>query len=275
MAMQGRVRAAAVLAFVAQATIASAQSADTVSSQRLFTPADFLLAGAVAAGAVIAHPLDDYFARRLQDSSTQSNRKLHNLALFVRTTAAPGSYIIGTTMYLVGRVSKEEHLESLGLHGTEALLVGEGVGGVLKGLFGRQRPFVQPRDPNSFEFLRGFGHGDDYRSFPSGHSVAAFAAAAAVTSETSAWFPHAKWEVGTVMFGGAALTGISRMYDNRHWASDVIIGAGIGTFAGLKVVRYHRTHPGNAVDRVFITASLVPSDNGGHALQWSLAPRPR
>ena len=273
--MRGMGRVVTGILVVLQSMTARAQAPDTVSSQRLFTPADFLLAGAVAAGAVIAHPLDDYFARRLQDSSTQSNRKLHNLATFVRTTAAPGSYIIGTTMYLVGRVSKEEHLQSLGLHGTEALLVGEGVGGVLKGLLGRQRPFVQPRDPNSFQFLRGFGHGDEYRSFPSGHSVAAFAAAAAVTSETSTWFPRAKWEVGAAMFGGAALTGISRMYDNRHWASDVIIGAGIGTFAGLKVVRYHRTHPGNAVDRLFVSASLVPTANGGHTLEWSLTPRPR
>jgi hypothetical protein len=43
------------------------------------------------------------------------------------------------------------------------------------------------------------------------------------------------------MYGGAALVGLSRMYNNRHWASDVITGAAIGTFAGTKVVRYHHT----------------------------------
>jgi membrane-associated phospholipid phosphatase len=74
------------------------------------------------------------------------------------------------------------------------------------------------------------------------------------------------------MYGGAALVGVSRMYNNRHWASDVIVGAGIGTFAGLKVVRFNRSHAGNRVDRVFLAGSLVPEPDGGHALHLSLVP---
>jgi membrane-associated phospholipid phosphatase len=56
------------------------------------------------------------------------------------------------------------------------------------------------------------------------------------------------------------MVGLSRMYNNRHWASDVIMGAAIGTFAGTKVVRYHRTHPTNQLDRWLLRASLSPSD---------------
>ena len=74
------------------------------------------------------------------------------------------------------------------------------------------------------------------------------------------------------MYGGAALAGVSRMYDNRHWATDVLVGAGIGTFAGLKVVRYHDSRPGNAIDRFFLAGSLVPSETGGHSLRWSVIP---
>jgi hypothetical protein len=62
------------------------------------------------------------------------------------------------------------------------------------------------------------------------------------------------------------------MYNNRHWASDVIIGAAIGTFAGLKVVRFNGTHTGNRVDRFFLTGSLVPEPGGGRALHFSLLP---
>jgi hypothetical protein len=64
------------------------------------------------------------------------------------------------------------------------------------------------------------------------------------------------------------------MYNNRHWASDVLVGAGIGTFAGLKVVRYHGTHPGNRVDKWLLAGSLVPTADGGHALHFSLMPVP-
>ncbi|HEV7993853.1 MAG TPA: phosphatase PAP2 family protein [Gemmatimonadaceae bacterium] len=252
---------------------ASAQ-ADTIGAPRaLFTYRDAVLAASVAAVTLLARPFDDHYAARLQDSATQANRKLQGLATFVRTTAAPGSYFIGGSMYLAGRLSKNDKLADLGLHGTEALVVGEVVGFVIKGVAGRQRPYVRPRDPNSFQLFRGFGRSDAYRSFPSGHTTSAFAAAAAVTSETSRWWPGSTWIVGPALYGGAALAGVSRMYNNRHWASDVLVGAGIGTFAGLKVVRYQHTHPGNRLDRWLLTGSLVPTPEG-HALRWSILPVP-
>ena len=261
------------LLFATALPSARAQS-DTAmrSTVQLFTLNDGVLATSVIFAALLARRADEHYARRLQDSSTQANEKLHKLATFVRTTAAPGAFIIGTTMYVTGRVTKEEHLAELGLHGTEALLLGEFAGGVLKGLIGRQRPYVTPQNSHSFGFLRGFGGGDKFRSFPSGHSLAAFAAAAAVSSETSEWWPSTRWIIGPAMFGGATLTAVSRMYDNRHWASDVIVGAGLGTFAGLKVVRYNNAHPGNGIDKLLLTGSLIPTPDGGHTLKWSLVP---
>ena len=238
----------------------------------LFTYRDAILAGGFLVAARLVHPLDDHYAARLQDSSTQANRKLQSLATFVRTTAAPGSYVIGAGMYAVGRVAKNHKLASLGLHGTEALAIGELTAGVIKGVVGRQRPFVEPRNANSYQLFRGFRKGNPFQSFPSGHAVAAFAAAAAVTGETSRNAPNTRWIVGPILYTGAALAGISRMYNNQHWASDVLIGAAIGTFAGLKVVRYHDAHPNNRIDRFFLAASLMPAPDGGRALSWSILP---
>lgn len=61
-------------------------------------------------------------------------------------------------------------------------------------------------------------------SFPSGHTAEAFASAEFLSQEygsTSPLYP---------IFGylGAAATGYLRMYNNKHWLSDVIAGAGIG-----------------------------------------------
>ena len=249
-----------------------AQSDSTRSTVQLFTYRDGALASGVIFAALLARRLDDHYAQRLQDSSTQANEKLHKLATVVRTTAAPGAFIIGTSMYVTGRLVKNDHLAALGLHGTEALLLGEFTGGVLKGLIGRQRPYVRPQNSHSFGFLRGFGGGDQYRSFPSGHSLAAFAAAAAVSSETSGWWPNTRWIIGPALFTGATLTGVSRMYDNKHWASDVIVGAGLGTFAGLKVVRYNNAHPGSRLEKLFLSGSIVPTVDGGHAFHWGLMP---
>ena len=244
--------------------------ADTSTRRPLFTGNDLLLAGGVLVAARLIHPLDEHYHRRLQDSSTQANRKLQLLSRVVRTTAAPGAYIIGGSLYAAGRLGHNDNLADLGLHGTEALVVGEITATTLKILVGRARPYVGT-GPDDYGLGRGAGSGD-YKSFPSGHATAAFAAAAAVTSETARMAPDYKWLVGSVMYGGAALVGVSRMYNNMHWASDVIIGAGIGTFAGLKVVRYQHSHPGNRLDRWLLAGSLVPDGAGGRALRWSVLP---
>lgn len=251
-----------------------AQPSDTtaVSTAPLFTSEDAIIGSLFVIGTVALRPTDRYFARILQDSSTQANRNIRLPAAGLRIIGYPGSIIIGSTMYAVGRMGGNERMADLGLHGTEAILIGAGVGGVLKGLFGRARPFLDRDNPNDFELGRGF-RGDEYKSFPSGHTVAGFAAAAAVVSETDRWWPDATWYVAPVMYAGATLIGVSRMYNNKHWASDVVMGAAIGTFAGLKVVRYHHSHPDNRIDEWLLGVTLAPAAGGGTSYRFWAIPR--
>lgn len=61
-------------------------------------------------------------------------------------------------------------------------------------------------------------------SFPSGHTATAFAAAQFLHNEygnQSVWYSVAGYTV-------AGATGFLRMYNNKHWLSDVIAGAGVG-----------------------------------------------
>ncbi len=237
--------------------------ADSVSTRSLFTWRDGVLAAGFVVGTFAIRPLDKSAAAALQEPDRQQRKVFQEASTIVRTIAVPGSVVIGVSMYAVGRLSHTERLAEVGLHGTEALFVGEGVASVIKGTLGRARPFVDTiaPNPNDWQLLRGFRTNDNYRSFPSGHSVAAFAAAAAVSAETSRWWPKPTYFfIGPVLYGGAAAVGLSRMYNNRHWASDVIVGAAIGTFAGTKVVRYSLTHPNNRIDRFLLHASLSPSD---------------
>jgi hypothetical protein len=240
-----------------------AQDATTDVPQRsLFTWRDAVLGGAFVLGTIAIRPLDKEAADYSQRSPfPQNNQYLRRAATGFNKIALPGSFIIGGSMYAIGRLSKSDRLAELGLHGTEALLVGTAVGTVLKNTFGRARPYVDTvPNPDNWQLLRGWKGEEKFRSFPSGHATAAFAAAAAVTAETSRWWPSSIWYIGPAMYGGASLVGLSRMYDNRHWASDIIMGAAIGTFAGNKVVRYHRTHPGNRVDKWLLNASLRPGE---------------
>ena len=264
----------ALIALASSSGSVAAQPADTtaVSVQPLFTSNDAAMAGVFVIGTIAMRPADRYFARVLQDSGRQANRNIRLPAAGFRIIGYPGSIIIGSTMYAIGRIGGNERMADLGLHGTEAILIGAGVGSVLKGMFGRARPFLDRENANDFGFGRGFGR-DEYRSFPSGHTVAGFAAAAAVVSETDRWWPDATWYVAPVMYGGAALIGVSRMYNNKHWASDVVMGAAIGTFAGLKVVGYHHSHPDNKIDEWLLGVTIRPGPDGENTFRFWAVPR--
>jgi len=252
--------------------VLAAQPADTISriSEPLFTQRDLLVAGLFVAGTVAAFPLDRRLAIRLQRGDAQGVGAFREAARTFNAIARPGALYIGGSLYVVGRVGRWSRIADLGLHGTEALVLGSTTASVLKGVIGRARPLVDVRDPRSFQLGRGF-ESDEFRAFPSNHSVSAFAAAAAVTSETHRWWPKSTVYVAPAMYGGAAMVGLSRMYENKHWLSDVVIGAAIGTFSGLKVVRYHHTHPNNRVDRWLLGATtVVPLNDGGAAVLVSL-----
>jgi len=52
------------------------------------------------------------------------------------------------------------------------------------------------------------------------------------------------------------------MYNNAHWASDVVLGAAIGTFSGIKVVRYSHGHSNNLIDRALLGLYVLPTADG-------------
>ena len=143
---------------------------------------------------------------------------------------------------------------------------------LLKGLAGRQRPFLDERDADEFKFGRGFGDGS-MASFPSGHATASFAAAAAITAEINHSSRRAALIAGPLLFGGATLVGLSRIYDDKHWASDVVMGAGIGTLSGLAVTRYAFVHPNGRLERWLGIAvpAVGAGASGGLTLTWHVA----
>jgi membrane-associated phospholipid phosphatase len=241
----------------------------TIPDRQLFHQSDLYVAGAFALGTIAMLPLDKHLAQGFQLEQQKNNSALNRLSSTARFFGGPGPLIIGPSMYVVGRFGHVPKLAEIAVHGTEAVVVGAGIAGVLKIVAGRARPYATAdTNPRDFHFLGG-RRADSLKAFPSGHSTAAFSAAAAVVAETNESWPQYTWIVAPVMFGGATVVGLSRMYDNQHWASDVVMGAAIGTFAGLKVVRFNHTHTGNQLDRILLGTRVVPTANGT-ALAWNV-----
>jgi membrane-associated phospholipid phosphatase len=75
---------------------------------------------------------------------------------------------------------------------------------------------------NSSKTLRPDSSG--HSSFPSGHTAQAFAAATILSEEYGRRY---KW-VPFLAYGMASSVGVLRVMNNRHFISDVLVGAGIG-----------------------------------------------
>ena len=264
-------------------TIVPRDTSDAARHRTLFTYRDAALAGGFVVLTVAMFPADRSIAEKLQDPDLRANTFFDKSGKGLEAISTPGSFIIGGGLYAAGKLTNHPDLSDLGWHGTEAVLVASGVTSLLKGVLGRSRPYVHSdTTPRDFGFLRGFGRNKttlrddgkptqsgDFQSFPSGHTTTAFAAAAAVTSEMRRMHPGSVIFVAPVLYGGATLVGMSRMYHNNHWASDVALGAAIGTFSGLKVVRYSHAHPDNKLDKFILGATVFPNLDGGGTLAFS------
>jgi membrane-associated phospholipid phosphatase len=131
---------------------------------------------------------------------------------------------------------------------TEALAIAGVLTQTAKYAFARVRPYAY------------FGHSDtardDHLSFWSGHTVVAFSAAAA-GGTVARMRGYAGWPwVYAAAFTGAALTGYSRMAADRHWLTDVLASAAVGTGTGILVPWCHRLRPST------VNLRFVPTPGG-------------
>lgn len=112
-------------------------------------------------------------------------------------------------------------VESLILADAATLLIKEGTG--------RGRPVATSHKGD----FKAFGFKNDYDSLPSMHTASSFAMAS-VLARTSESIP-----VAVLSYTAATFVGFSRMYQNKHWASDILLGAAIGELSGRVVTSYH------------------------------------
>jgi hypothetical protein len=161
--------------------------------------------------ALAAHPADQSF-----DAHLLSHYDTVNAAF------APGKYLGDTPVqiafsvgtYAVGRLRDQPKVAHLGMDLLQAQIMTELLVEPIKFAVGRQRP-----------------DGSDHQSFPSGHAAVTFATATVIER-------HLGWRKSVLAYAIASYVAMSRIHDDRHYLSDVIFGAAVGTIAGRTVVHH-------------------------------------
>lgn len=163
---------------VAQSIASAApDSSKALPDSRLFHRSDLYVLAGFGAATVAMFPLDRHLASVIRDERLIANKDLRRAASAFRFFGGSGPFIIGGSMYVVGRAARVPRMADLAVHGTEAVVVGIGTSVVLKTILGRGRPYISAdTNPTNFKLGRGF-RSTSYQSFPSGHSTAAFSPA--------------------------------------------------------------------------------------------------
>jgi membrane-associated phospholipid phosphatase len=183
--------------------------------------------------ALAAHPGDQAF-----------NAKLLSHYDTVNAFFAPGKYLGNTPeqvafslgAYAFGRWRDQPKVAHLGMDLLQAQILSELMIEPLKFAVRRERP-----------------DGSDHQSFPSGHASVTFATATVIER-------HLGWRKSLLGYAVASYVAMSRIHDNRHYLSDVIFGAAVGSIAGRTVVHHQ-------ADYWAVTPVAVPG--GGVALMVS------
>jgi membrane-associated phospholipid phosphatase len=180
--------------------------------------------------------------------------------------------------YAVGLARRDRAAADVGLHATGAIAAGGVVTGVLKAAAGRARPYVTgDSNAHSLAFARGLRRGNAYQAFPSGHATAAFVFAGALSGEGRHRWARANRVTEPLAYTAASLVARSRVYHDRHWASDAAMGSAIGLVTGRALVRYQHARPADALDgrllppRRTTRAAVVPAAVSRSIRFW---PRP-
>jgi membrane-associated phospholipid phosphatase len=236
-----RALALAILAVSIPATGAS--QGDAPARGAMFTSRDAAVLGVTAAAGFALIGFDERISAHIRGSPLQESDGMRRAMEFAGVVGEPGAVFAGAALWLNGTLSHDRTQQLVGLRSLEAIAVTGAATVALKAITGRARPDQSPFNAHDFRLGRGIGDRNEFQSFPSGHVTVAFAFASAVDAELNRVAPkHPRWIVPT-LYALATATAASRVYRDRHWASDVVLGSAIGFVGGHAIVRWHNDRP--------------------------------
>lgn len=178
-----------------------------------------------ALGAVgLGYVYDDDVRRQLQPSR---NSTLSHAADAGGLLGNPLLHIgIVSSIYAGGMLAEQDSWRQTAIKAGAALVLTDSVTLVAKETIGRARPDSGDGSKDRFQPFRFNGRND---SLPSLHTASSFALATVLAGETDN--PY----LAVLYYAGATSVGFARLIQDRHWASDVLLGAAIGGLSGWSI----------------------------------------
>ena len=253
--------------------LSAAQAADTARAPQktFFVKRDLVATGIAIAGTAAVSGVDLRLAHWARSAGVQGDSSRRELVGDLTRVNETPLMLAALATYGVGRVAGSHTAADVGLHTLEALVLTTSVSQVVRGVLGRTRPRASLEDPFDFKPGTGFS-GFETRSFPSLHTAAAFATATALVGEIRERRPGAVKVAAPLLYTAAMVPGLTRVYLDQHWASDVVAGAFVGALLGSRVVGYAHSHRRTRLDRALLGVSAAPDQRGGVMLVVNLRP---
>lgn len=190
-----------------------------------FDTSDWIKTGAFVVAAGAAYFADERIHRFFHDHRSNTS---DDLAAIGYRLGDSKTIVVGSAVaYAAGYGFNDYRLRETSLLVLQAWGLGQLGSEALKHIAGRQRPSMTD-DHSKFDGWGGAG-----KSLPSGHAVNAFGVASVLSEQ----YDDTIW-VAPVAYGLAGLVAWSRLNDNAHWASDVVVGAGLGYAIGKLVTHF-------------------------------------
>jgi membrane-associated phospholipid phosphatase len=197
---------------------------------------DWLKVGVLGGSAILIYAYD----RQLQDFVQDHKSNVLGSLADVTNYLGNGYVVLPAEalLYCYGALAEDEKARRISLEMLESFAIVGVTVNTIKFLTHRHRPSAS----DSPDIWDGPSFSSHNIAFPSGHSSVAFSWATVLAEEFKD-----KPVIGIVSYALATCTSFARVYNNKHWVSDVFVGAVLSHFITKKIVSLHADNDGRSI----------------------------
>lgn len=208
---------------------------------------DWLYAAGVLGTTAVVYAFDEDIREWAQEGRTESSDDVWKALSYLGKGGT--LLVLSGGLYAAGELADSKSIRKTAILSLESYLISGVIVLGIKYVVGRARPYTE-EGKSSFN---PFSSGSSHYSMPSGHTTSAFSVASVIAYQSDSL------ALDIAAYSLATLVGISRLKLDKHWASDLVIGAALGTFVGHKICTLHDKKDNNKLNLSFSFSPSCPA----------------